>query len=44
MPGVVVTTAVRRGARNTVNNATSSLFIVGDAERGASRPGVARLV
>lgn len=35
MPGVVVTTAVRRGARNTVNNATSSLFIVGDAERGA---------
>lgn len=35
MPGVVVTTAVRRGARNTVNNATSSLFVVGDAERGA---------
>lgn len=35
MPGVVVTTAVRRGARNTVNNATSSMFIVGDAERGA---------
>jgi hypothetical protein len=35
MPGVVVTTAVRRGARNTVNNATSTLFVVGDAERGA---------
>lgn len=35
MPGVVVTTAVRRGARNTVNNATSSLFVVGNAERGA---------
>lgn len=34
MPGVVVTTAVRRGARNTVNNATSSFFVVGDAQRG----------
>ena len=35
MPGVVVTTAVRRGARNTVNNSTSAMFIVGDAERGS---------
>lgn len=35
MPGVVVTTAVRRGARNVVNNATSSFYVVGDAERGA---------
>jgi len=34
MPGVVVTTAIRRGARNTVNNATSSFFVVGDAQRG----------
>lgn len=34
MPGVVVTTAVRRGARNTVNNATSAFFVVGDAQRG----------
>lgn len=34
MPGVVVTTAVRRGARNTVNNATSTFFVVGDAQRG----------
>ncbi len=34
MPGVVVTTAVRRGARNVVNNATSSYFVVGDAQRG----------
>lgn len=34
MPGVVVTTAVRRGARNVANNATSNLYVVGDAQRG----------
>ena len=34
MPGVVVTTAVRRGARNITNNATSNFYVVGDAQRG----------
>lgn len=34
MPGVVVTTAVRRGARNFANSSTTNFYVVGDAQRG----------